>query len=126
MRMVDICIRELGRMNETLSKQRKHVPLVDVYNDILKVFNISEKDFQSRCRDRELTIPRQIFCYVAYAHCNVILDDIAKYIGRRDHTTVLHAKNTAIKHIDNKDLIFSIFWNKYARYSDVWVKLNKY
>ena len=120
MRMVDICIREMGRM---AAAPKKMPTLIEAYNDVLMVFNITEKEFKSKCRDRDLTIPRQIFCYVAYTYCGIKLEAILSYIGRKDHTTVVHARDTAMKHISSRDVVFYTFWNKYKKQSDVWIKI---
>lgn len=50
----------------------------------------------STSRKRELVIPRQMFCYIAKFNMpNVTLKEIGKFLGGRDHSTVIHGIRTA-------------------------------
>lgn len=50
----------------------------------------------STSRKRELVIPRQMFCYIAKFNMpNVTLKEIGKFLGNRDHSTVIHGIRTA-------------------------------
>ena len=50
----------------------------------------------STSRKRELVVPRQMFCYITKFNMpNVTLKEIGKYLGNRDHSTVIHGIRTA-------------------------------
>jgi len=51
---------------------------------------------KSTSRKRELVVPRQMFCYITRFNMpNVTLKEIGKYLGNRDHSTVIHGIRTA-------------------------------
>ena len=51
---------------------------------------------KSTSRKRELVVPRQMFCYITKFNMpNVTLKEIGKYLGNRDHSTVIHGIRTA-------------------------------
>lgn len=78
----------------------------DVLNIVVKEFGISIEDIKSKKRDRELTIPRQLFCYIVRKHAPFIaLATIGSKINK-DHATVLHAGKIIQNHIDLNDLLY--------------------
>ena len=51
---------------------------------------------KSTSRKRELVVPRQMFCYITKFNMpNVTLKEIGKYLGNRDHSTIIHGIRTA-------------------------------
>ena len=64
-------------------------------NIISKFYDEPKKDILSPCRRSELVICRQMFCYIMYENTNSSLKSIGEFLGGRDHSTVIHAKETA-------------------------------
>ncbi len=62
-------------------------------------FNISEKELISHSRKKELVKPRQIVMYLLREDLKNSFPTIAKKLGNRDHTTILHAYNKISKDI---------------------------
>jgi chromosomal replication initiator protein len=46
---------------------------------------------QTRSRDKEIVLPRQIVMYLARRLTGMSLQEIGEFFGGRDHSTVLHA-----------------------------------
>lgn len=72
-------------------KAPKRTRLDAIIRRICRVYRISPAELASAKRDQRLAIPRQAVCYWAYRLTNLSLPQIGKKLGRRDHTTVLHA-----------------------------------
>lgn len=68
-------------------------------------YNISEKELISHSRKKELVKPRQIVMYLMREDLKYSFPTIARKMGNRDHTTILHAYNKVSKElIINKTL----------------------
>ncbi len=53
-------------------------------------FNIRVVDLKSSKRTRDLTMPRQICMYLLRRHLVMSYPEIGRFLGGKDHTTVLH------------------------------------
>jgi chromosomal replication initiator protein len=54
-------------------------------------FGVKASDLKAEKRIRKLSLPRQICMYLLRKHLLMSLPEIGKFLGGRDHTTVLHA-----------------------------------
>lgn len=54
-------------------------------------FNVKTTDIRSDKRIRKLSFPRQICMYLLRKHLLLSYPEIAKFMGRKDHTTVIYA-----------------------------------
>lgn len=61
--------------------------IIDVVADH---FNISKEDITSRKRNSEYVIPRQIIMYLCRHMTDATFQMIAAYLGKKDHTTIIH------------------------------------
>ncbi|MBQ1172275.1 MAG: chromosomal replication initiator protein DnaA [Lachnospiraceae bacterium] len=53
-------------------------------------FGVSQEDIISKKRNSEYVIPRQICMYMIREYTTTSLDNIAKMLNKKDHTTILH------------------------------------
>lgn len=53
-------------------------------------FNISPDDLTSKKRNAEYVLPRQIFMYICRELIDIPLTQVARILGKKDHTTILH------------------------------------
>lgn len=53
-------------------------------------YNVPQSDIASGKRNAEIVLPRQVFMYLCREYTDAPLANIAKYIGKKDHTTVKH------------------------------------
>ena len=59
--------------------------------------NISCVELIGQRRFKAVMLPRQIAAYLCATKTEKSLPDIGKHFGRRDHTTIMHARNKIIK-----------------------------
>ena len=60
---------------------------------------------KSQRRNSEYVLPRQVYMYVASKLTQESLQNIGKYINKKDHTTVIHGIKKIVGDIeDNKEL----------------------
>lgn len=53
-------------------------------------FEVSAEDIKSQKRNAEFIIPRQVYMYLCRDIINTPLINIAKTLGKKDHTTIIH------------------------------------
>lgn len=71
------------------SKKKKVNPL-DIMNKVCEELEIELKDVKSTKRNYDIAYARQICMYLLKDMLNLQLVKIAKHVGRKDHTTVMH------------------------------------
>ncbi|MBY0370702.1 chromosomal replication initiator protein DnaA [bacterium] len=86
-------------ISETLARQTlkdiapkvKHELTADAILKLVALqFNLRTTDIRSEKRTRKLTIPRQICMYLMRRHLLMSYPEIGKFMGGKDHTTILH------------------------------------
>ena len=68
-------------------------------------FNISVEDILSKKKSKEIANPRQICMYLSRKYTDDSLQNIGKYIGNRDHTTVMHGSDKISKALGHDDIL---------------------
>lgn len=65
-----------------------------IINTVADHFNITPADIASSKRNAEIVFPRQIAMYLCRQMTNTPLKAIGAYLGKKDHTTVIHGEKT--------------------------------
>src|SRR5579863_1850475 len=83
---------------EVLRNEISEVPLRKVTISLIKekvsrFHGITLKELEGQRRDQRLTVPRQIAMYLACELTNASLPQIAREFGKKDHTTVMYARD---------------------------------
>jgi chromosomal replication initiation ATPase DnaA len=79
--------------------------LREIKEAILEFYLIEPSELCGANRAYEVSLARQIFCYLAYHHTRFSMDRIAKEVGVHDHTTVRHAVRKITKHSISRPLL---------------------
>lgn len=69
----------------------KAVTMQDIFKAVCEHYHVSSMDLKSKKRSKNITVPRQIFTYLARLHTNTSLPEIGKFLGGRDHSTIIHS-----------------------------------
>ena len=73
-------------------KIEKRLQLSDIMNALCMFYDVESKYIFGKKRDRRYARPRQMLCYIAKNHIpDITLKEIGRYIGNRDHSTVIYA-----------------------------------
>ncbi|MDD6796683.1 MAG: chromosomal replication initiator protein DnaA [Clostridia bacterium] len=64
-------------------------------------FNLTPEDIISQKRNAEISKPRQIAMYLCRTMTDTPLEQIGRYFGNRDHTTILHGYKKVNKEVTN-------------------------
>lgn len=90
------------RVVREITGNKKSISVQSILEVVSRRFNLSISQLLSKCRERNLVIPRQVAIYLSRKLTNLSLSEIGGYIGGRDHSTIIHADNK-ISEILQKD-----------------------
>lgn len=87
-------------VNNYISTEKKQIDLETIIKVVCQHFKLTEKEIFTRTKRREVVEVRQIAMYLARKYTNSTLANIAKRMGKKDHSTVIHAVNTVSGYMD--------------------------
>lgn len=68
----------------------KEITIELILNIVAEHFEVSPEDIRSQKRNAEFVTPRQVYMYLCRDIIETPLTNIAKSLGKKDHTTVIH------------------------------------
>ncbi len=71
--------------------KREKVKVSTVIRFVSKSFGVSIKDIKGKRRTKEVALARQVAMYILREELDYNLEEVAKFVNRNDHTTVIHA-----------------------------------
>ncbi len=92
-------IAEKELQNIIFPDKPKEITVEVITNTVANHFHIKLEDIFSSKRQNDIAFPRQIIMYLCRSMTNTPLQDIGKYLGNRDHTTVMHGVEKINKEI---------------------------
>ena len=87
--------------------EKKTITIDDIIKTVSDYYGIECNAINTRSRKREVVLVRQVAMYLAKKHLDMSTSKIGKYIGDRDHATVLHACKT-IENLADTDKQFKV------------------
>ena len=78
-------------INEVVRVNTKNISANDVIKTVGEFFEISTTEMIAKCKKKEVVEPRQITMYLLREMLNSSYPSIGEKLGKRDHTTVIHA-----------------------------------
>jgi chromosomal replication initiator protein len=78
-------------LGETAERTTTHVTIQMVVTVVVDHYGVRLADLQSKRRQRSIALPRQVCMFLARRHTRHSLEEVGRYFGGRDHTTVMHA-----------------------------------
>ncbi|MBC8313463.1 MAG: chromosomal replication initiator protein DnaA [Candidatus Cloacimonetes bacterium] len=91
---------------DLINSQKSLITLNSIQEEVAKYFNLGKNQIKKPTRKKEIAFPRQIAMYLSTKYLNDIsLLEIAHHYNKKDHTTIIHAKKTIQKKIDNNPTI---------------------
>jgi len=87
---INLALAERALRDGSIVRNRQ-ITLPDIMNLITGEFSISAKDLTSKSRTQAVSLPRQIGMFLSRSHTDHSLEEVGRFFGNRDHTTVLYA-----------------------------------
>lgn len=66
-------------------------------------FNITPEEISSKKRNSEIVFPRQIAMYLCRDMTDIPLQSIGNYLGKKDHTTIIHGAQKIANEVENNE-----------------------
>lgn len=70
--------------------KREQIKVPQIIKAVAKSFNVTVKDLKGPRRTKEVALARQVAMYILREEYSYKLEEIAKFLNREDHTTVMH------------------------------------
>ncbi len=88
----DLTLEEVAHMlGRDAKSRREQVKVPKVLREVSKSFGVKVKDMKGPRRTKDLALARQVAMYILREEFNYKLEQVASFLSRKDHTTVLHA-----------------------------------
>jgi chromosomal replication initiator protein len=81
----------LNILGKTVKDKRKKVKLAQILKVVSLEFNVSVKELKGPRRTKDVAFARQVCMFMLREDFGYKLEDVARFLKRKDHTTVLHA-----------------------------------
>ncbi len=88
------------RVKSIVEESQKVISIDKIIDVVTEFFKIKVTEIKGKTRLREVVVPRQIAMYLAKEYTPLSLKAIGYHFGGRDHSTVIHAIQTANDLID--------------------------
>ena len=92
-------------INEVSRVTTKNISANDVVKTVAEFFEISPTDLIAKCKKKEVVEPRQITMYLLREMLNLSYPFIGERLGKRDHTTVIHACEKISREINQNPVL---------------------
>lgn len=88
-------------INETIQVSAKNITVQEIIKTVADFFEIPITDLTNRSRKKEVVEPRQIAMYMLRDILKLSYPHIGEKLGKRDHTTAIHACEKIAKDINH-------------------------
>jgi chromosomal replication initiator protein len=78
-------------LNIDAISKRNSIKTSTVLREVAKEFDVSVKELKGPRRTKDIALARQVVMYILREEFNYKLEEIARILNRKDHTTVIHA-----------------------------------
>jgi len=75
------------------SSYRKSTTTKEIIKIVSEFYNVNAEDLSAHSRKQEIVKPRQVAMYLMRSEINTSFSSIGEVLGKKDHTTVMHAVN---------------------------------
>ncbi len=90
---IDVSLAKLV-VHGAVRQESKSIGIEEIINTVCKHFGLENAAIHTKSRKREVVQARQVAMYLAKQHTELSTSKIGKFIGGKDHATVLHACKT--------------------------------
>ena len=88
---IDLSLAKLVLEKHVGQKKINQIDVQNIIKIVCSVMKVKEKEVLGKSRSMEIALARQVCMFMAKEKTNLSLVNIGKHIGKRDHSTVIHA-----------------------------------
>lgn len=88
----DLTLEEVAHMlGRDAKTRREQIKVPKVLKEVAKSFDVKVKDIKGKRRTKDVALARQVVMYILREEFSYKLEEVAHFVNRKDHTTVIHA-----------------------------------
>ena len=88
-------------INQAIKRTPREVTIDMIIKSVCDNYHVTNEELSSTSRKRTIVLARQVAMYLSHKHIkNITYARIGEYIGKKDHTTVLHSCTQVIQQMD--------------------------
>lgn len=106
-RVVNVSLAEEVLRDIITPDENKTITSELIINVVAEHYNISPEEIKSKKRDSKYAFPRQVAMYLCRNMTEDSLMDIAKMLGKKDHSTVINGCRKVSREIDSSESVRS-------------------
>ncbi len=91
--------------NVLVSHSKNNLNANQILKTVASFFNVNIEDLKGKVRKKEIVNPRQIAMYLIREEVDQSYPKIAEVIGKKDHTTIIHACQKIKKEIEENETV---------------------
>ncbi len=91
-------------ISETSQVSPKNITPAEIIKTVAEFYEISQQELTDRGRKQEIVEPRQVVMYLLREMLKLSYPNIGERLGKRDHTTVIHAYEKISKEINSNSV----------------------
>jgi len=114
---IDLTTVEAYFSNQQKTNQKKITP-EDVLKTVCSYYNLKPTQIKSPARVSNFVFPRQLIMYILREHLKIKQEEIARFLKRKDHTTIIHGvekiRQTILKNPLVKEEVDNIIKNIFS------------
>lgn len=80
-------------LKDTVKEEKENLSPDIILENICKYYNVTKNDILGKKKNKEIVDPRQMCIYLITEMLDLPLASIGTYMGGRDHTTIIHARD---------------------------------
>lgn len=102
-REINVALAEEALKDIISPDQKREITPQLIIDIVAEHFHITSADICSNKRNSEIVIPRQIVMYLCRSMIDIPLKSIGTYIGKKDHSTIIHGINKVESEMKNSE-----------------------
>ncbi len=101
-----LSLDEVKNLTKNIVKTSGNISLKDVLKAVASFYKIDEKSIIEKNRKQEIVKPRQVLMFILREYFGYSLSNIGEKLGKRDHTTVIHAYDKVKADLVSNQVLF--------------------
>lgn len=101
---LNLARQAVGPSSSSINTPKRLAPK-EIIETVCDYYSVKITDIKSHRRNAEIARPRQVIMYLLRTELGLQFMSIAKLLGGRDHTTIIHGVERIKKEVDNSGLV---------------------
>jgi len=92
-------------LKDMINPEKSVITPQRILETVVEVFGVKASDILSEKRTQQITVPRMVIMHLCFDILSMPYQSIADFLGKKDHTTIMHGVSKIADDIKNDDLL---------------------